>query len=326
MEDRFEDYAGTRDPLALSRAVQSHYAREEAQQEFETTRAALVKSTRRALSRERKRLKRLRARLTAAEDAKSIRRRGELLKIALPEVHRGQSEVKTVDLFDPNQPTVTIELDARLTPEENLARIFKRYKKAQAAVPKLQEELQEAQSKAGELERLAQDAEAAESGEDLAALQTKANRLLPKPARTPKDGRKTSAKGPRAFTSSDGFRVLVARNERENDRLTFGIARADDEWLHVLGFAGSHVVIRSSSEGSVSSQALLDAAHLAVHFSKLRGTDFAQVTHTQRKYLRKMKGAPPGAVNYAQAKTLQFRPDPDRTARLLDTLEQTTAD
>lgn len=111
--------------------------------------------------------------------------------------------------------------------------------------------------------------------------------------------------------------MLVARDRRENDELTFRIARGNDYWLHVLGWPGSHVIVRIPAGKSPSSDTLLDAAHLAVHFSKVRGTDFAEVICAQRKNVRRVKGAGPGKMNYSGATTLRVRVEPERLRRLL---------
>ena len=76
-------------------------------------------------------------------------------------------------------------------------------------------------------------------------------------------------RGPRVFHSEDGREILVARSRRENERLTLSIARGNDYWLHLADWPGPHVVVRAP-KGEVGEGALLDAAHLAVHFSKLQ--------------------------------------------------------
>ena len=62
---------------------------------------------------------------------------------------------------------------------------------------------------------------------------------------------------------------------------------------------------------------LIDAAHLAAHFSDLRGEPSAEIQHTERRYLRKPKGAAPGAVNVDREKVLLLRLEPARLERLL---------
>src|SRR5207302_3290285 len=89
------------------------------------------------------------------------------------------------------------------------------------------------------------------------------------PARPPRK-EKSQAKPFLRFTSEAGDAILVGRNSRENEKLTFGLARSHDLWLHANGAPGSHVVLRLEKGGELRKESLLDAATLALHYSNLR--------------------------------------------------------
>jgi predicted ribosome quality control (RQC) complex YloA/Tae2 family protein len=314
--NRFAGTAEPSDPLALSRAVQAHYARLEAEDALETARANLLGQVEAELRRRRTRLQNVERELKRSEQAESIRRQGELLKIALPQVRRGQREVEVQDFFDSAAPMVTIELDPRVTPEENLQRIFERYKKAKAGREKLAARLKQTERDVAALGQLLTRAETAGTLDALAELREQARKgrlLAPPPAARPAG----KAAGPRSFVSADGLEILVARSGRQNAVLTFSIARGNDWWLHVLGWPGPHVVVRRSRDAEAPQETLIDAAHLAVHFSKLRGADYAEVVYTQRKNISRLKSAPEGTVSYSGARTMRVRMEPERIARLL---------
>jgi len=316
--NRFAGMESAEDALALSRAIQAHYTRAEAADAVETERNALLKAMRRAFKRSRSRQRKLTGELERAENAESVRRKGELLKIALPTMRKGQSAVEVEDLFDPQRPMVTIEVDPLLSPEANLSRLFKDYKKAKSGREKLVGRLASTREEVELLDRLVTEASEAKSLDLLADIRARAEAAGVRLGgqvrrRVPVD----TPRGPRSFRSRDGFEILVARSSKENDRLTFSIARGNDHWLHVRGWPGPHVVVRKPRDRDVSHEAILDAAHLAIYFSKIRGTDYAEVDRTQCKYIRRMRGAAPGAVSYAQADTLRIRPDPARLERLL---------
>jgi predicted ribosome quality control (RQC) complex YloA/Tae2 family protein len=110
--------------------------------------------------------------------------------------------------------------------------------------------------------------------------------------------------------------VLVGRGAAENDALTRSVARGNDPWLHARGRAGAHVVIRLGG-APLDQETLLDAAHLAAHFSDARGEPQAEVAWTRAKHVRKPRGAAPGAVTYSQEKVMRLRVEPERLARLL---------
>ena len=95
-------------------------------------------------------------------------------------------------------------------------------------------------------------------------------------------------------------------------------ARGNDLWFHVgQGYAGSHVVVRLPRTKTASLETLLDAATLAVHFSKARGNPSCEVIYTQAKHVHKPKGLPPGAVVPSHTKTLHVRGEEARLTRLL---------
>ncbi len=316
--DRFASIPGG-DPLSLSRAIQAHYARLEAAEEVARLRAELLGAVGLALKRRRRRLRNVTAELQEAEDAETIRRKGELLKIALPHVEPGQREVVVEDLFDPARPRVTIELNPVLSPEDNIGSLFKQYKKAKASRDRLAARAGETRRQVAVLEELRACAEEAASPEELAALRRRARSsgAAFRADRLPERLAIERRKGPRLFRSVEGLEILVSRNQRQNERLTFTLAKGNDYWMHLLGWPGPHVIIRKPPGKSVSRETLLDAAHLAVHFSKVRGAEHAEVAYAQCKNVRRMKGSGPGKVSYSQATTLRLRLDPERLRRLL---------
>ncbi|WP_412063384.1 NFACT RNA binding domain-containing protein [Rubrivirga sp. IMCC45206] len=96
----------------------------------------------------------------------------------------------------------------------------------------------------------------------------------------------------------DGYDVLVGRTARDNDKLTFKVARPNDVWLHVGGGTpGSHVVIRTPEGGEVPRAVVKRAAELAVAHSKAKGATGKVDVHVCRACdVSKPRGAKPGSV------------------------------
>jgi predicted ribosome quality control (RQC) complex YloA/Tae2 family protein len=120
------------------------------------------------------------------------------------------------------------------------------------------------------------------------------------------------------FRSQQGAEIRVGRSARDNDDLTFRSSRGNDVWLHTADAPGSHVVL-GVPRGDPDSQDVLDAAHLAVHFSPLRGRGGADVHVARVKDVRKPRGAKPGLVSVAGGKILRVRVEAARLATLLGT-------
>ena len=110
------------------------------------------------------------------------------------------------------------------------------------------------------------------------------------------------------FHSSDGYEILVGRNNRQNDILTLKTAKATDIWLHTKDIAGSHVIIRTNGQVP-SEQTVFEAAQLAAFHSKGKSGSGVPVDYVAVKFVKKPAGAKPGMVIFTNNKTLYVTPD-----------------
>ncbi|MDA1196204.1 MAG: NFACT RNA binding domain-containing protein, partial [Planctomycetota bacterium] len=147
-------------------------------------------------------------------------------------------------------------------------------------------------------------------------LRGEAERALEEPAPRPQQG-PTKALPWRAYTSADGWTILVGRDARGNDELTMKHARPGDLFLHVRAAAGSHVIVPTQRGKTVPRDTLLDAAQLACHFSERRAADRNEVDYTPRRYVRKPRGSPAGLVRLERSRTLTVARNESQRERLL---------
>jgi predicted ribosome quality control (RQC) complex YloA/Tae2 family protein len=119
------------------------------------------------------------------------------------------------------------------------------------------------------------------------------------------------------YAGHAGHRILVGRGSKQNDALTFQVARPFHLWLHARGVPGAHVVVPLEKNEVISSELLIDAAHLALHHSDLKGEPSGEVSSVPVKFVR--KAGAPGAVTYTREKTIMVRVQPERLQRLLAT-------
>lgn len=255
----------------------------------------------------------------AAAGAERIRQDGDLLKAALGTFQRGAASLTLQDWFEDGAPERTIELDPKLSPNENVERTFNRYHKLVRAQATVEEELERARTRVRALEELLERAE--EDGADAAALDGEAVEAGLLDPQQVADVRKRKAPEPRKpyrlFKGSGGSEILVGRTSRDNDTLTVRIARGSDIWLHTADCPGSHVILRVQKGKEPSEDEILDAAHLAIHFSPVRGTDRAPVHVAPRKHVHKPKGAKAGLVTLSGGRILEVRVQPKRLEGLL---------
>jgi len=287
----------------------------------------------REIRRRRRRLDSRHARVEAdrarLDDPATLRRKGEGLKGALTTLggagRRGLATIEVPDPLDPAGGVSTIALDPRLSVGENMERFFHRARRSARAAERIAAHL----AWIGEEVRRLDDLETAtREAASLEALRTARASLVDdttpgsetrrdEPRRGRRDRSPAAPAGPRRFHSKDGLLLLVGRNARENDTLTFRIARGEDLWLHTRDYPGSHVIVRVERGRPVPEETLLDAGHLAAHFSPARGHGRVAILYAPRKLLRKAKGAPSGQVLVAKPRSLDLRVDPARLARLL---------
>jgi predicted ribosome quality control (RQC) complex YloA/Tae2 family protein len=204
-----------------------------------------------------------------------------------------------------------------------MERYYRRYRRIVESAARVVARAAEVRARQGELAALLATVEAAQLSE-LPRLEREARRLAagPRPPQRQRTRQDEPLPPYRLFRSLAGAALLVGRGAEQNDALTVKVARGNDLWLHARGRTGAHVVVRLEKGKSPDQETLLDAAHLAAHFSDARGEPQAEVVATRAKYVRKAKGSAPGAVTYSQERTILLRVEPPRVERLLASEEE----
>jgi predicted ribosome quality control (RQC) complex YloA/Tae2 family protein len=286
--------------------------------ELERDRKSLLERLARREERARGLVRGLEERLRASERAGDVMREGELLKANLARVQRGMSTLVVEDFFDEALPARTLKLDPRLGPRENLERIFERAKKLERAHALVQQELLAAREKQAGCAARLEEARRTPDPQAFEAELIAAGWLEP---RQQVDERGRNAPAPRLpyreFKGLHGGAIRVGRSAKDNDQLSLKLSRGNDVWLHTADTPGSHVVLVLAGRSEPDSEDLLDAGHLAVHFSPLRGARKARLHLARCKEVHKPRGAKPGLVHLSGGKTWELVLQPARLERLL---------
>jgi predicted ribosome quality control (RQC) complex YloA/Tae2 family protein len=320
-ELRFAPVAGERFPL--SAAIEAAYAGREEERLLAEGRRRLREPVRAAAARAGRALEKLAREAARVPAAEADRRVGDLLKQNLARLRRGAREVALTEWTEAGPREVKVALDPALSPQANVERYFRRCRRIRDSAARVAARAAEVRARDEALRALLAEIDRARAG-DLERLEREARRLGAGPRAAPPARRRRDEPAPpyRSFRSLAGAAILVGKGAAENDALTARIARGNDLWLHARGVPGAHVVVRLEKGRPPDQETLLDAAHLAVHFSDARGALQAEVAATRAKYVRKVKGTAPGAVTYSQEKVVLLRVEPARIERLLGEEEQ----
>ena len=296
---------------SLSEAADNYYLELEAQHAFETRVRAARARLRKAIAQRRKLHRHLTGDLAAHGDASEHKRIGDLLLANIGNEERRGTTVIVTDYYAENTPRIELEIDENISLQDEAARRFSRYTKAKHAAQELTGRLAQLEKEIAHLEAQQAEMEEVIKGADEAGLaafdsdETQQTQT-PRGARSSKVAE--SVPGTRRYRSSDGYEILVGRAARDNDHLTFRIARPHDLWLHAADYPGSHVVVRNSTRKEIPHRTIVEAAQLAASFSQARRDAKVNVHYTPRKFLAKPKGAAPGLVRMSSFRTITVEP------------------
>lgn len=278
------------------------------EEEFEKLAASLRKKTLAEIRKHKKLISNLHADLEKHGDPDVWKRYGDLLLANASSARREGHRIFVTDYFADNAPQIEIEGESNKSISEVAEEYFRRYTKARNGRNAIEQRLSATQGAlevANEKLRLIEKAIEDRDEEYLATV-------APPAAKQPPQSKKKKAdaafKGARRFVSSDGFEILVGKKAKDNDYLTFRIARSLDLWLHAADYPGSHVVVRSQNKKEIPNRTLVEAAELAAFYSDAREKPKAAVNYTKKKFVNKPRRAAAGLVSLASFKTILVEP------------------
>ncbi len=268
--------------------------------------------------------------LAETRAGEKLRIEGEVLLAFGQEVPPGQTSFIIEDPFAPegSSDMLNIALDPQLTAVENANRRFARYHKLRRAGAQIPEQIERNRAELAHLEQLLTDLHLAETPAEVALVraevveagylragkqdrqqrQQRGNKGKAGKQGKNQQQKRADAGAPLRQQSSEGFVILVGKNSRQNEEVTFREAGSNDLWLHARGVPGAHVIIKSGGR-QVPRQTLEEAARLAAYYSQSRGNSSVPVDYTQQRYVRHMKSGGPGMVIYERERTLSVAPE-----------------
>ena len=312
---QYGTYAETEIYDSFSHLLDDFYEKREQAERVKQKGRDLLRTATTARDRVRRKLAAQEKELAACLDRDHLRICGELITANLYRMERGQSRLTAQNYYDENCADMDIPLDVRLSPQENAARYFKQYAKAKTAEKYLTAQLQKGGEELQYLESVLQELAQAESEQDFNDIRTELTDGGYLRGRGKKQPGFQRASKPREFRSSAGLRILVGRNNRQNDRLTTKDADKRDIWLHTQKIHGSHVILCTGG-AEPDERSLMEAASLAAYFSQAQSSTKVPVDYTPVKFVKKPAGAKPGMVVYTTYQTMLADPDEELVKHL----------
>lgn len=286
----------------LSEALDLFYYDRMQRQQLKEKVTSLLQFVQKTDKRNRKKLKNLANDLAKAEDYDKYQEYGNLLLAHQGQLNDHVKSVEVVNYFSPEQEKVTIPMDEKSTVAQNAQKYFKRYTKSKTAIVKVQEQIEATEEEIAYFETIFQALDQA----DLETAEQIRTELVEGGYLKQRRQKIRGQKKPQFTTFMfDDTKILVGKNNLQNDQITMKERRKDYIWLHIKDFPGSHVLVCSKEPNEETIHA---AGMLAAYFSKLRMSENVAVDYTQVQHVSKPTGAKPGYVIYVKQKTMFVTP------------------
>ena len=249
--------------------------------------------------------------LLATYDRERLRQLGDILTANLHRMQKGQTKVIVEDFYDENMAEIEVTLSPLLSPQQNAAKYYKDYTRMKNAEKELTRQLELGQQELSYLKSVLEELNRAETEAELEEIRRELQDGGYLRADSAKRKMKQGKVPPMRFESTDGYPIYVGRNNRQNEELTFKLARKDDIWLHAQKVHGSHVII-SCGGTKPPDDTITQAAQLAAYYSENSGGgQNLPVDVTEVKQVKKIPNGKPGMVIYHTYRTVIVNPYKD---------------
>jgi len=298
---------------SLSEAADQYYKARGPALALRAEAAALTQTLAREIGKREATLRAIESDHSRFEDPERLKRCGDLILANLANASISGTVVTVVDYYDPDQAEIQIEIPEGATLPAAASDYFGRYQKARRALAAIASREQQVSHNLEPLKQLLSRLEQEPTAACIVEVRESAEQLLGITTGTQPDKEKGArAKGGyafgRRFKSSDGYEIVVGRNDRDNDALTFRVAKPHDIWLHAADYPGSHAIIRNPTRNVPPHRTITEAAELAAFYSQAKGEGKAAVHYAQKKFVSKPPRSKPGLVRLSSFKTILVEP------------------
>ena len=245
--------------------------------------------------------------LEATYDRERLRQLGDIVTANIHKIVKGQTVIQCEDFYDENMAIIDIPISPILSPQQNAAKFYKDYARMKNAEKELTKQIELGETELHYLKSVLEELNRAQTDAELEEIKRELQDGGYIRAESGKKKVKQAKLQPMRFESTDGYPIYVGRNNRQNDELTFKLARKDDIWCHASKVHGSHVII-SCGGTQPPDDTITQAAQLAAYYSETTGGQNIPVDVTPVKQVKKIPNGKPGMVIYHTYKTVIANP------------------
>lgn len=224
---------------------------------------------------------------------------GDLIMANLHQINKGAESISLENYHEPGT-RVTIKLKPDLSPQKNAEVFYRKARNQKIEINKLSEAIAEKRVQLEKLKNLKVEINTLEAAQAI-------REALEKSGFT-KSQQQDAVRLPYREIEFKGFVIRIGKSSADNDELTLKFSHKDDLWLHVKDVAGSHVIVKQQSGKEFPKDVIERAAQLAAFYSKRKGESLCPVAVTHKKFVRKRKGDPAGAVVVEKEKVILVEP------------------
>lgn len=300
---------------SISKILENYYATKDIKDRIHQRSSDLRKSISIKLDRLYNKLNKQEKELIESENADIYKIKGELITSYIYMIEKGMESVEVANFYDPEYKNIKISLNTNFTPSENAQKYFKKYNKLKTAKKEITSQMEITKEEIDYLENIMLSIENCENLAELMDIREELGKVgyLRSKNNSKKETKLTTK--PHEFVSSNGFKILVGKNNKQNDHLTLKVASNEDIWMHTKNIPGSHVIIKTEGK-EVPDETIFEGAMLAAFFSKSKMSSQVPVDYTKKKNVKKPNGAKPGMVIYDTNNTIYVTPTEELVAKL----------
>ena len=278
---------------SVNNLIDDYYATQIANDKFRVLKGNYSSIISQKLKKVTKSLKQMEYKLLSDSDSDKYRLWGDLIMANLYALKDFSNVVSVYDYENDKQ--IELKLDETKTLKDNATQFYKLYNKAKIARNKLNELIEESNTKKEYFEQVLYSINSAQNIEDLFEITPEVIE------NTDRKESKNKIQDVLMIEESDGSRIYIGKNNKQNDYIISKLATEDDLWFHVHNCAGSHILLKTQN---VTDELILKCAKLAKEYSSVKDSSKIGVIYTKRKYIRKPPASPLGYVTYKNEKEI----------------------